>query len=152
MLVKLPLKLKEELGYSRLILLALRLKYSERNRSTPWLLMCWARFNIKMSSYRYRKSHCGYKTILQRSYLHNGNPYTSKRTSLCWILALEIMATVAQILLFQNISCHGVDYAEYIGHCPSWRRISTTFAISLSRNDRNGKVNRYLMGSKTIHV
>ena len=31
---------------------------------------CW--FNIKMSSYQYRKSHCGDKTILRPSYLHNG--------------------------------------------------------------------------------
>ena len=29
-------------------------------------------FNIKMLSYQYRKSHCGDKTILQPSYLHNG--------------------------------------------------------------------------------
>ena len=27
---------------------------------------------IKMSSYQYRKSHCGVKTILRPSYLHNG--------------------------------------------------------------------------------
>ena len=35
----------------------------------PW-------FNIKMTSHQYRKSHCGDKTILQRSYLHNGISYT----------------------------------------------------------------------------
>ena len=28
-------------------------------------------FNIKMASYQYRKSHCGEKTILRPSYLHN---------------------------------------------------------------------------------
>ena len=44
----------------------------------PW-------FNIKMSSYQYRKSHCGDKTILQLSYLHNGISYTEKMTSLYWI-------------------------------------------------------------------
>ena len=32
------------------------------------------RFNIKMSSYQYRKSHCGDKTAVRSSYLHNGNP------------------------------------------------------------------------------
>ena len=42
------------------------------------------RFNIKMSSYQYRKSHCGDKTILRPSYLHNGISYTDK-TSLYWI-------------------------------------------------------------------
>ena len=47
----------------------------------PWL-------NIKMSSYQYRKSHCGDKTILRPSYLHNGISYTGKMTSLYWIRAL----------------------------------------------------------------
>ena len=35
----------------------------------PW-------FNIKMSSYQYRKSHCGDKTIVRSSYLHKGISYT----------------------------------------------------------------------------
>ena len=37
-------------------------------------------FNIKMTSYQYRKSHCGDKKILRPSYLHNG-------ISLYWIRA-----------------------------------------------------------------
>ena len=45
------------------------------------------RFNIKMSSYQYRKSHCGDKTILRPSYLHNGISYTDKMASLYWIRA-----------------------------------------------------------------
>ena len=44
-------------------------------------------FNIKMSSYQYRKSHCGDKTILRPSYLHNGISYTGKMASLYWIRA-----------------------------------------------------------------
>ena len=40
------------------------------------------RFNIKMPSYRYRKSHCGDKTVVRSSYLHNGISFTSKMTSL----------------------------------------------------------------------
>ena len=51
-------------------------------RPGPW-------FNIKMPSYRYRKSHCGDKTILRPSYLHNGISYTGKTTSLYWIRALD---------------------------------------------------------------
>ena len=47
------------------------------------------RFNIKMSSYRYRKSHCGDKTFLRPSYLHNGISYTGKTSSLYWIRALK---------------------------------------------------------------
>ena len=46
------------------------------------------RFNIKMSSYQYRKSYCGDKTVVRSSYLHNGVSYTGKMTSLYWIRAL----------------------------------------------------------------
>ena len=45
------------------------------------------RFNIKMSSYQYRKSHCGDKTVVRSSYLHNGISYTGKMSSLYWIRA-----------------------------------------------------------------
>ena len=38
-----------------------------------------------MTYYQYRKSHCGDKTILRPSYLHNGISYTGKTTSLYWI-------------------------------------------------------------------
>ena len=44
-------------------------------------------FNIKMPSYQNRKSHCGDKTILRPSYLHNEISYTGKTTSLYWIRA-----------------------------------------------------------------
>ena len=37
----------------------------------PW-------FNIKMLSNQYRKSHCGDKTVVRSSYLHNGISYTGK--------------------------------------------------------------------------
>ena len=53
------------------------------------------RFNIKISSYQYRKSHCGDKTILRPSYLHNGISYTGKTTSLYWIRALVLAFYVA---------------------------------------------------------
>ena len=48
-----------------------------------WITGPW--FNIKMSSYQYRKSHCGDKTVVRSSYLHNGISYTGKMTSLYWI-------------------------------------------------------------------
>ena len=47
------------------------------------------RINIKMSSYRYRKPHCGDKTILRPSYLHNGISYTDKMIFLYWIRAQD---------------------------------------------------------------
>ena len=52
-------------------------------RPGPW-------FNIKMSSYQYRKSHCVDKTILRPSYLHNVISYTGKMASLYWIRAQGI--------------------------------------------------------------
>ena len=36
--------------------------------------------SIYMSSYQYRKSHCGDKTVARSSYLHNGISYTGKTT------------------------------------------------------------------------
>ena len=51
--------------------------------STSMTAGAW--LNMKMPSYQYRKSHCGDKTILRPSYLHNGISYTDKMTSLYWI-------------------------------------------------------------------
>ena len=55
----------------------------------PW-------FNIKMTSYQYRKFHCGDKTILRPSYLHNGISHTDKMTSLYWIKAQVLQAWSSQ--------------------------------------------------------
>ena len=44
-----------------------------------------------MASYQYRKSHCGDKTILRPSYLHNGISYTGKMTSIYWIRAEDTL-------------------------------------------------------------
>ena len=55
--------------------------YDVRKFTGPW-------FNIKMSSYQYGKSHCGDKTVVRSSYLHNGISYTGKMSSLYWIEAL----------------------------------------------------------------
>ena len=52
-----------------------------RQLSGPW-------FNIKMSPYKYRKSHCGDKTVVRSSYLHNGISYSGKMSSLYWISPL----------------------------------------------------------------
>ena len=41
-----------------------------------------------MSSYQYRKSHCGDKTVVRLSYLHNVISYTGKMTSLYWFSPL----------------------------------------------------------------
>ena len=56
----------------------------------PW-------FNIKMSSYQYRKSHCG---DLTTSYLHNEIFYTGK-TSLYWIRDQDVIGSVPRRYLNQ---------------------------------------------------
>ena len=53
-------------------------------------------FNIKMPSYQYRKSHCGDKTILRPSYLHNEISYNGKMTSLYWIRPQIILQKLGQ--------------------------------------------------------
>ena len=61
------------------------------------------RFNIKMSSYQYRKSHCGDKMVVRLSYLHNGISYTGKMSSLYWIGAL---AAIRQSILYHQLNLH----------------------------------------------
>ena len=59
-------------------------------------------FNIKKSSYQYRKSHCGDKTVVRSSYLHNGISYTGKMTSLYWIRAWVGLIMVFTLLLIAS--------------------------------------------------
>ena len=75
--------------------------------TSDFLDQCWPGrwLNIKMPSYQYRKSHCGDKTILWSSYLHNGISYTGKITSLYWIRAQALqwhMASPHDIQSTQN--------------------------------------------------
>ena len=61
---------------------------------------CWSPggwFNKKMPSYQCRKSHCGDKTILRPSYLHNEIAHTGKMTSLYWIRTLCINLDVMNV-------------------------------------------------------
>ena len=60
------------------------------NLQLNWLSVPGPWFNIKMSSYLYRKSHGGYVTYLWPSYLHNGISFAGKMTSLYWIRALVL--------------------------------------------------------------
>ena len=75
-----------------------------QNHPGPW-------FNIKMTSYQYRKSHCGDKTILRPSYLHNGISYTGKMTSLYWIRAQ--VATNNECLVYTMMYFPAVHVQPY---------------------------------------
>ena len=60
-----------------------------------------------MSSCHYRKSHCGDKTILWPSYLHNGISYTGKITFLYWIRALDFCVVRPTAAMICNIEDRG---------------------------------------------
>ena len=64
-----------------------------------WIPGPW--FNIKMSSYQYRKSYCGDKTVVRSSYLHNGISYTGK-ISLYWIRAQPSMRNISMTCTISN--------------------------------------------------
>ena len=78
--------------------------------SGPW-------FNIKMTSYQYRKSHCVDKTVVRSSYLHNGISYTGKMSSLYWIGALSFTsgfpaqkASNAELWCFLFVSLNNLSF------------------------------------------
>ena len=62
-----------------------------------------------MSSYQYRKSHCGDKTVVRSSYLHYGISYTGKMTSLYWF-SPQILTRMAHWKL------HLVSYNSWDWH------------------------------------
>ena len=74
--------------------------------------------NIKMSHYQYRKSHCGHKTDVRSSYLHNVISYTGKMASLYWISSQIVMMwpkyihTLWQVLDWQ-LSCNILWYQKH---------------------------------------
>ena len=59
------------------------LSFVMNNTGKPILISgILGRFNIKMSSYQYRKPYCGDQTIVRSSYLHNGIFYTGQMATL----------------------------------------------------------------------
>ena len=75
----------------------------------------------KISSYQYRKSHCGDKTILRPSYRHNGISYTGK-ISLYWIRALVAPNVCRKCLVIFQLKM-GLQ----------WDQISVEFELRCSR-------------------
>ena len=80
------------------------------------------RFNMKMTSYQYRKSHCGDKTTLRPSYLYNGISYTGKITSLYWNRALiSLKESTARADLWYYITPQFYYHIAYTIISNSWR-------------------------------
>ena len=73
-------------------------------------------FNIKMTSYKYRKFHCGDKTEVISSYLRNGISYTGKMPSLYWI---EDQMFVQGVISKQSNSDQAYDRWLCVVNCTS---------------------------------
>ena len=75
--------------------------------SGPW-------FNIKMLYYKYRKSHCGDKTVVRLSYLHNGISYTgTEMSSVHWIRAKAVQNFQGKFIsLKDNCPSHNTQVRE----------------------------------------
>ena len=74
-------------------------------------------FNIKMLSYQYRKSHCGDKTVVRSSYLHNGISYPGKMSSLYWIGPQNKCPWLLIPYHHQDLSSQGNDHLLWTDHC-----------------------------------
>ena len=74
-----------------------------------------------MTSYQYRKSHCGDKTILRPSYLHNGISYTGKTTSLYWIGVLVVNASSGFNVIRLNIQKSCVEAGPLNQYMHQWK-------------------------------
>ena len=84
-----------------------------KNSPGPW-------FNIKISSYQYRKSHCGDKTIVRSSCLHNGISYTGKMTSLYWIRAQFFTEMHSNVIFVFSLLCAWIMGEQTGGHFLTW--------------------------------
>ena len=119
--------------------------------SGPW-------FNIKMS-YRYKKSHCGNKTILRPSYLHNRISYSGKMTSLYWIRALSLTFTFTESLVMPQSTTRVplVDLAGWLpltlGKSPilSGRKVLCTTAMQYNPYVSEGKTTVSIRFISKIH-
>ena len=97
--------------------------------SGPW-------FNIKMSSCQYRKSHCGDKTVVRSSYLHNKISYAGKMSPLYWIGALVVvMSTSSKFALLKLGQSHGTKKKAHLYTL----LLMIEYMISLYKNYALGK-------------
>ena len=97
------------------------------------------RFNIKMSSYQYRKSHCGDKTVVRLSYLHNGISYTGKMTSLYWFSPLVNMLK-AKSILYTLIDSLCTLWSHSIMHELKTRNLIDIFSIERDFIVKNSEI------------
>ena len=118
----------------------------------------WPQFNIKMTSYQYRKFHYGDKTILRPSYPHNGISYTGKIISLYWIRTLGTMSwlsfeqAVKLDELWHSLWCRHNTNAAGAGAFPSRRSHSANESLERRLNDQQRLQFRYNRPGLKCHV
>ena len=118
-----------------------------RENSGPW-------FIIKMSSYQYRKSHCGGKTILPPSCLHNGISNTGKTASLKHLIStMGFPILVRQHLYIESgpstkIVYLTTSYPSWLAGC-LWLTISTNPSSKpLTAQHQNGPQDASLLNTQ----
>ena len=101
-----------------------------------WWSGSW--FNMKMSSYQYRKSHCGDKTVVRSSYLHNGISYTGNMPSLYWINPLVYMAPVNLVIIgsgnglsISPAPSHYLNQCRLIANLNLWKKVKSWLQFKL---------------------
>ena len=86
---------------------------SDRSGRIDWDSRPW--FNAKLSSYQYRKSHCGDKTVVRSSYLHNGVLNTGKMSYLYWIGPSDLLYYfISDVLFFVLTGTCSIPYVALI--------------------------------------
>ena len=90
-----------------------------------WYVKIRVWFNMKMSSYQYRKSHCGDKTIFRPSYPHNGILYTGKMASLYCIgaqssIKYAYVRCIMRIALYIYIYLDDQNQWQNVFSCVHW--------------------------------
>ena len=96
-----------------------RNQWHNNRNYTDWVIPEYSgpQFNIKMTSCHYRRSHCGDKTILRPSYLHNGISYIGKMSSLYWIGALASVSGAFTLnIFFISFLCSSL-HQHCLQHC-----------------------------------
>ena len=111
-----------------------------------------------MLFYQYWKSHCGDKTVVRLSYLHNGISFTGKKTSLYWIKVLvpgAFTSSTAEVILGMGLAnerwCHIVT-SSLIGWAHTQNDPWTDMTLTLFDTERVSSSNQcHLSAKEQLH-
>ena len=92
-----------------------------------------------MTSYQYKKSHCGNKTVVRSSHLHNGISYTGKMSSLYRIGALVFSTSWSNVdtcaILYRH---HSFSYLPSKINLTRFKRIAIYHKSDVKRRNIPG--------------